>query len=383
MRITYWAFTLLLLWNCGCSAAGRNQVLQLASTRRLTRAVDGRVGEAFISPDGGKVVYLLKRGDTSEFGLATVATGKSVRLVLSGSLRGDQTAAEADSKWVIEDNEEVQWSPDGKLFGFCAKQYAQKGDSFPERQFVMVFSSGGFLRTSYELPAEGMVEGVPFFTPDSTKLALQVFTYDPGRSILILNTVTGQSRLLRQSLPAVLDIDGFTDSGRSLKCIAYTDDGDKQLWAIPTNGSPSGTLVNHYECGYSESPDGKFEIGDASGSVMDGPGLSLINRRTRKAIVISKDEGVNFEAWSSDSRMLLYSKFRSIVGRDLWLYYVGPGKKGICVARDVEDDPSCSRDFRDIAYISQGQLCVAKLSVQQSHTSGKLHRRPRQSASKQ
>lgn len=343
------ALAMLLLATCGRAPAQVNPVLRLAGSRHLTGTEDGRVEQAFISPDGKRIVYALTKGNTSEFRLADVVTRKSTKIVLPASTVCDYTT------------EEVEWSPNSKLFALC-------GGSAPvaERQTVMVFSSSGSQRTCYRLPSTSSAEGASSFSADSTRLALQVFD-DRGRSILILNTLTGKARLLQATVPAEMDLEGFSNSGRCVECVDNTVD-PPALRAIPIDGSPSHILVKNYKCGYMESPDGKFEIGDGSGAVMDGPGLSLINRRTRRATVISKDDGVEFETWSSDSRMLLYSEPRDIANRELWLSYATSGKHSIRVARDA-DVVSCSDDFRRMAYISQGQLYVAELAPQQSHIS--------------
>lgn len=388
-----------------CAAAGDlgigsllvgKQVLAVADTRQLTLRADGEVKNVSLSPDGKYVVYLAEKLDALEWRLAKITTGKTATIL-------SQPAGEAarwDSpprpgvlwmldcpedgslqRWLRAEKLGVTWSPDSKSFAFLAARVElAKGPASEWPVYALVYSAIGTFKTSLPLPATCEVVERLLFTPDSRQLVLNLVLKigaDQGQIterkpiLQSVDIATGASRDVYASTTS--NLVGFSDNG-SLLFVIY-DKAGGQLHEIALDGSADQVIVANCSPAERTCPNGSLAVADSHG-------LMIKNQMTAKQVELTNDPAVSFRAWTPNSKMLLYGKSESLEDaarsrrrefHSLWLSGLAPGKlDSMCVALDAEDKPSCSRDGRGIAYVSQGQLYIAELALRESSIDEKL-----------
>jgi hypothetical protein len=221
------------------------------------------------------------------------------------------------------------------------------------------------------------------FGPDSRTLYLNARLADQDAAegqpqtrtvgIESMDTTTGAVQTVYSCDARDIWIVGACDDGRSLLCEAFCRKGC-QLRKVGMDGTAADTPGDPIEprrC----SPDCTL-------TVLDGTGISLRNAATLEKTQLTADSRVRFEKWVPSSKMLLYRQSEKVTDaanqrseqpNSLWLSLTTPGKlNSMCVALDYEGDPSCSRDCRKIAYVSQGQLYIAELSLRDPTVPEKL-----------
>lgn len=385
-----------------CMLVGK-QVLQVSDTRQLTLRANGRVIETYVSPDGKYVVYLIAdqrgEGNTYECRLAKVSTGKTMTIM--SRVPPDEQAAASKDGWSLDDSPCIAWSPDSSMFALQATHYASETAKKTEQQFIAIFSASGASRKALPLgpPTEesndhAHVSRKLLFTPDSHQIlaallipdlsvderihrldpALRLFDVGTGRSRdLSAPKLTPQNAgdsFLVWSLQAYTV--GWSSDGALL--LVLTGDGQVKLHKVSLTGSADEVLTSS---SFTEvwSSDGAFAISQ-------GRGLSIRAQQTEKPTPLIVAADVAFAGWAPNNRMLLYTKKESMGDvsksrkRDftsLWLSTIDPARPdSVCIALDVEGVPSASRGCGEIAYVCQGQLYVAELTLREPTISEKL-----------
>ena len=371
------------------------QVLAVEDVRQLTLRADGKAKGVSISPDGKYVAYLAENQTGIELRLSKTLTGKTVTI-----LRQPTTDAivqdgrppsgivwmlncpdkGASQRWLSAEELSVAWSPDSKSFAFLAVRVELgKGPVSEWPLYALVYSTAGAHKASLPLPEAAEVLDKLLFTPDSTRLVmnmvlnvgLETGTISERKPVIqLVEIATGASTDIYSSNASLV---GWSKSG-ALMCVVYTDNG-KQLHAIALDGSSDQMIVENCAEASLCSPDGTLAVAGHSG-------LAVKNQLTARQDELTTNSAVSFQAWAPNGNMLLYSKSESICDaakskkrefNSLWLSGLVPGKlDALCVALDAEDKPSCSLDCRRIAYVSQGQLYVAELALRAPSVTEKL-----------
>lgn len=375
------------------------QVLEVTDTRQLTLRADGLVTEVFTSPDGRYVAYLALTKDSVDCRLVKVSTGKTVT-IMSRKSTDDQRPA-SNEVWSLDEPCGIAWSPDSSMFAFKATHRNWEAGGKSEQQYIMVYSAAGSFKKALlvHTPTDDAdncnISDPLLFTPDSrwilANLLLPDLTisekYHPLKSnVRLINIATGDSRnvvasgLKRQAAESVLvfwsqppRIVGWSENG-ALLCVSW-DKGLGELHRLSLDGRSDEVLLSDSRPEEVWSPDGSL-------SVLDDHGLSIRSQQAGKTTSLISSVEAKLVAWVPNSRMILYEKDESVGDvekarkrnfRSLWLSTIDPEKRySLCVALDAERFPSSSRDCRRIAYISQGQLYVAELTLREPTTNEKL-----------
>ncbi len=391
MRLLHILLALVLLVAAGCEAAQDTgirsmlvgtQVLEVSDNRQITLKSDGAVAGAEISPDGKYVVYGIDCKGKLQLRLTKTVGGITATLM-------DGTPDDAPlmppppggDAWELDANTDVYWSPDASRFAFRAIHRAWDGDQLAEKRYIVVFAARGSFLKSVPAP-EGSIFPL-VFGPDSrtlyanTRLADQDTDSGGTRTHIVgiesIDTVTGAAQTVYSCDARDICILGLCDAGRSLLCEVFSKKG-RQLRKVAMDGTGEDVPGDPIEPGRC-SPDCTL-------TVLDGAGISLRNTATQGKTQLITDSRIEFERWVPNSNMLLYrqsenvtdaSNQRSEQPNSLWLSLTTPGNlNSMCVALDYEGDPSCSRDARKIAYVSQGQLYIAELSLRDPTVPEKL-----------
>lgn len=360
------------------------QMLVVGNARQMTLKSDGNVTDVSLSPDGKCAVYSTDSHGMGELRLLQTSTGKATTIITlhrGVEITEDELVASGEI-WTMRD-EAVGWSPDSKLFLFNATRHTLNAKGQLEKEHVIVYTADGQRRASYAPTGEATFESSWAFSPDRRKVAFLLFDYSVERAkVIVLDIATGRSTVPLQPKSETSYIADWTKAG--VECVAYTDDGDEQTWIIPLDGDPKHVLVTKRKKeAYMLSPDGRFGIGDGSGKIGDGAGLTLLDQKTGKAILITSDGSVAIESWAPNSKALFYSQFEYVASADskipvlpvrsLWLSSVLPGKLNhVRIAAHYDGSMSCSDDCSRIAYVSQGQLYIAELSLRAANSARKV-----------
>lgn len=391
MRLCLALSALALLLAIGCQAAQDvgirsmlvgNQILEVTDNRQITLKSDGTVAGAEISPDGRHVVYGIDSRGKLELRLTRTVGGTTATLM----------NAEPDSDvpvipppggetWELDIDTDVYWSPDSSRFAFWAIHRAWDGSDVAERRYIVVYAARGSFMKAVPMP-EGSNSAMVFGS-DSRTLYVSARLADEHNSeagsrthmvgIQSVDTATGAVQTVYSCDAHDIRILGLCDGGRSLLCVVLSRAG-RQLRKVAMDGTAedlSGDPIEPGRC----SPDCTLAaLGDT--------GISLRNLATQEKTLLITDSRVRFVRWSPDSKMLLYRQSEKVADaagqrleqpNSLWLSLTTPGKlHNMCVALDCEGDPSCSRDCRKIAYVSQGQLYIAELSLRDPTVQEKL-----------
>lgn len=383
MNVRYIMLVLFLLAATCCGAAELSvncmlvgeQVLEVSDTRQLTLKADGEVTETLVSPDGKYVVYLAKKPDATECRLAKISTDKTVTLL--SAMQPDGESSGRSEWWDLGGIFRVAWSPDSSMFAFGATRRAWEEGQQSEQYNILFYSAAGAFKKALLVPDD--VFGL-MFTPDCRKvvanLLIRGVPNSDGVSIVqpttrLIDIATGKVRDVYESKTSTPVLLGWSEDGALL---VNTHDRRGELHKIPLQGGSSSVLADR-SLSEAWSPDGCF-------TALSGGGISVWDRLKNETVKITDDSSVYLARWASNSRMLLYSKSESITApsksrersfRSLWLSTLQPGKLNqLCVAQDAGYAVSCSRDCRKIAYISQGQLYIAELTLREPTVSEKL-----------
>ena len=394
MNVRYIVLVLLLLAATCCGAAEMKvdcmlvgeQVLEVSDTRQLTLKADGMVTETLVSPDGKYVVYLAEKQDATECRLAKISTGKTVTIMSRTST--DEQRPASNEVWSLSDRPGTAWSPDSSMLAFAATHRTWDAGKMTEQQYIVVFSAAGTFKKALLIhspnePSDGcsMADNL-LFTPDSRQslanLRVPDLTVSEGVHPLnpvvqLIDIATGASRNVYESKTSLPRVVGWSEDGALL--VVIRGKGTRELHKMSLQGGSDQVLAEKRPLIEEWSPDGSF-------TVVSGDGSTVWDRMKDTKIKLTDDAGVRFAGWAPNSRMLLYTKSESIADpgktrkrdfQSLWLSAVQPGKLNqLCVAQDAGDAVSCSRDCRKIAYISQGQLYIAELTLREPTVSEKL-----------
>jgi len=380
--------TLALVLSISCHAADTGirsmlvgtQILEVTDNRQMTLRSDGVATGAEISPDGRYVVYGIERKGKLELRLTKTIGGTTVTL-MDGTADDEPTAppTPAGESWQIDANTDVYWAPDSSRFAFRAIHRAWDGDQTVEKHYIVIFAARGAFLRSVPAPDGGIFPLV--FGADSRTIYLNA-RLSPGDKetgqprmigIQSIDTVTGNTRTIYSSDALDIQILGLSDDGSSLLCQAFSKKGTQRK-KIGLDGS-SQDVTGDLSAFGQYSPDGSL-------AVLDGSGISIGSSKTLQKTVLTTDSRIVFERWAPNSKMLLYrqsEKIADVSGRrieqpsSLWLTLAAPGKlNSMCIALDHEGGPSCSRDCRKIAYVCDGQLYIAELSLRDPSVDEKL-----------
>lgn len=375
------ALTLLAV---GCEAAEDlgirsmfigEQIMEVSDNRQITLKSDGAVAGAEISPDGKYAVYGIECKGKPEIRVTKSTGGNAVTLMDGPSEDAPPTQPPPSGEmWELDTDTDVYWSPDSSRFAFRAIHRTWDGDQSAEKRYIVVYAARGTFLKSIPAPEGGLfalVFGLVFGQDSRTLYVNAVLPNEDataGQSrktgIQALDTVTGSVQTIYTSDALDIQIRSSCDEGRSLLCAAYFKKG-KQLKKIGLDGTAED-VTGDFSTFAHYSPDGTL-------AVLDGMGISIGNTQTQAKVQLIGDPRVLFERWAPNSKMLLYGqrekiddalKQRAEEPSSLWLSLTAPGKlNSMCITLDHEGTPTCSRDSRRIAYINQGQLYVAELSL--------------------
>lgn len=393
MRPSYALIVLVLLSAAHCEAAQDvgirsmlvgGRILEVSENRQITLKSDGVVTGAEISPDGRYVVYGVDSNGRLELRLTRVAGGSTVTL-MDAPLGYDvppMPPPPGGETWELDADTDVYWSPDSSRFAFRAIHRAWDGDQIAEKRYIVIFAArGSFLKS---IPAPDGSASAMVFGPDSrtlyvgARLAAQdnpeVGSRTHAVGIQSMDTTTGAVHTIYSCDAHDIWILGLCDGGRSLLCTLLSKAG-RQLRKVATDGSAEDVAGEPIEPGRC-SPDCAL-------AVVSDTGISLRNLATQEKTALITDSHVRFVRWSQESKMLLYRQSEQVTDaadsqrseqpNSLWLSLTTPSKlNNMCVALDYEGEPSCSRECRRIAYVSQGQLYVAELSMREPTVPEKL-----------
>lgn len=379
-----------------------NQVLHVADTRQLSLRAQGKAIEPHLSPDGKYVVYLIadQRGEAEVFEcrLAKVSTGKTIT-VLSRVASYDREAA-SKGAWTLDGSPGIAWAPDSSVFALKVTHLTSETGKRTQQQFITVYAASGAFKKAIPLdsPTDGeehcQISQSLHFTPDSRQIlasllfpdltvserihplkpTLRLFDISTGRSRDIsapeLTALTPSDSVVVWSQMPV--ITGWSSDGRLL--LMLHGDGKAVLHKISLDGKSDESLTNT-NAGEVWSSDGAF-------AMVYGRGLPVRTQQVQQATPLIPGVEAEFQAWTPNNKMILYSKSESIGDvsksrkrefKSLWLSTIDPAKPdSLCVALDAEDLASASRDCRSIAYVSQGQLYVAELALREPRMDEKL-----------
>lgn len=405
MSDRYVLIALLLLGAncCGAAEMGINcmlvgkQVLEVTDTHQLTLRDNGKVAGALVSPDGKYVVYMAERQDTLELRLAKISTGKTVTIMSRESIMQRPASNET---WSLDYLPGTAWSPDSSMFAFACMHLTWEAGKKTEQQYIVVFSAAGAFRKSLLLhsPREDgdncRLVGNLLFTPDSRKILADMWTRNldiservhPLKAVVrLIDISTGTS----QNIYEPKSVEGLTEksviSSRPPRIVGWSGNGallcviwgeqTGELHRMALDGSSDEILLSNSRREEVWSPDANF-------AVLDDRGLSIRSLQAPAATTLVDSADVSLAAWAPNGRMIFYdkketmsdaAKLRKRDFQSLWLSGIEPGKfNSLCIALEAEGNPSSSRDCRKIAYISQGQLYIAELTLREPTVYEKL-----------
>jgi len=364
------------------------QILGVTECRQMTLKSDCEVTLVSISPDGKHVAYFIKKRSGSECRLANCSTGRTISIMAAyaDDIPPVQPPASNDL-WIALDSPPIAWSPDGSLFAFQATQLIwdkdKPTDPPVDQRCIVIYSATGVFKKSFPIPDSGSALDKLLFTPDSRRLVINLSIpnltinekYRPLKYLIqLIDVGSDASQELLDSQTSLTDLVGFSADG-SLLVVTY-DGAGGLLHKIALDGSSDWKIMENAKAACLTRSDGILAITEYQGN------LSVLNQMTGKKTELAVDPSVSFLLWAPNGRMILYDKSESIVDvtkmrkRDihsLWLSCIEPGKlNSMCVALDIDGCPSCSRDCSKIAYINQGQLYVAELSLREPNLDEKL-----------
>jgi len=392
MRLSYPLIVLALLPAFRCEAAQDvgirsmlvgAQILEVGDNRQITLKSDGAVTGAEISPDGRYLVYGVDSNGRLELRL-TKSVGGATATLMDAPLDYDappMPPPPGGETWELDADTDVCWSPDSSRFAFRAIHRAWNGDQVAEKRYIVVFAARGSFLKSIPAP-DGSVSAM-VFGPDSRTLYVGARLADRDNAesglrtrtvgIQSIDTTTGTVQTVYSCDAHDIWILGLCDGGGSMLCTILAKAG-RHLRKVALDGSAEDVAGDPIEPGRCSPDCALAAVGDT--------GISLRNMATQEKTVLIADPQVRFVRWSQDGKMLLYRQSEKVTDaanqrseqpNSLWLSLTKPGKlNNMCIALDYEGDPSCSRECRKIAYVSQGQLYVAELSMREPTVPEKL-----------
>ena len=345
-----------------------NEAICLRDTVQLTRAEDGEVISAAISPDGKTVAFLAGNADKAGLCLGKTLGGRPAAVLTSGQV------------WHLRSTE-IAWSPDGKLFALTADKLSTQNGKPAELEHVLILDSAGKEKAAFPIPEGFRSSLTPLFSPDSRGIAIAVGSLkEPVVNILVFDLDKSSTRVYKTV--TYTDLARWTEDGTKLdySSLAAAPNGESQfnIRELDLADESDKVVGKPAPRRPSLSPDGKWR------AMPSEDGLIVEDQQTAAGKTLVKASWPGVLGWAPNGKLIAYLlpdsvsdqyKQRTRDLRQLWLAGVETHKLNtMLLALDVapEMKPSWSADSSKVAYVSWGRLMLAELSRRRARPEEKL-----------
>lgn len=370
--------------NIHIMASGDN-VLELADSRQLTFATDGKVTGAWLSPNGKHVVYITELGNLC---VVNTSGGHSTILMDAGKYASILEQPEqqlSESIWLPEGNAMVTWAPNSQYFAVLADRYeANKSGS---SSYLLVLSPKGEIRASLHISASNTDRML--WRQDSRQIVLTVreSLTDEGKESQVCDCIklinvfqSTDETLYKPKENQYLNILGWKKVDKSILVSVFNiKSNDKtRIEEVDLNGRDARLIESfpRFTDKYDYlSPDGTYRAVQHSDKI-------TIESDATDTEVRSVAGKVSFNCWAPDGGMFAYERCDTIKGEvesrtqdicSLWIANLQSHKfNHMLVASEVKGAPTWSNNGLKIGYISRGRLHVAELAWRKPDSKEKL-----------